>query len=90
MKTPEQHVQPIAKFSTSNQNFWHIGYKDALKLVEQVQKEAWNSALDWAAEHSRFAIKNRSTNKTSYYPYGVVVRNEVFEVDKESILKGKI
>ena len=86
MKTPEQHVQPMAKFSTSNQNFWHIGYAEALKLVEQVR----NETLDWAVKHSRLAIKNRSTNETFYYPDGVIIGNKVFKVDKESILKGKI
>ena len=42
--------------------------------IEDIQKDAWNAAIKWAAEHADTHLMNV----------------DPFEVDKESILKGLI
>lgn len=85
MKTPEEwqseYTRRVVDYLRSCP---YVNPKDVgmwEKFIQDVQKEAWNSALDWAATNSKV--------KTKWVKVGGRECPEHI-VDEDSILKGKI
>ena len=76
MKTLEEWKERIYDCSPE-------GFEMMEKIVEDIQKEAWNEAIDAAAENAK--IKSYEYNN----PYSDKDGEITYNVDKQSILKLK-
>ena len=88
MKTPEEYLKFIefAEVDASEAGMFYFADNlekgELIKLIQQVQKDAWNAAIRWAAENAK--VTRESTEHITGYLTTEVV------VDKQSILNGLI
>lgn len=98
MKKPEEYLEDV----NVEKQFVYDGAggaicfckeSDAIMAIDQAQKEAWNSALDWATEHALLKIESKEIPSSHIAQFNGYIDddNEVcITASKESILKGKI
>jgi hypothetical protein len=49
LKSPEEYIKPHRKFGSSNQDFWYCDPFKIEEVIKQVQIDAYNQALEDAA-----------------------------------------
>lgn len=92
MKKAQDLFYKYAEFSNSNTNYWNMNLISAEKAIEEAQKNAWNEAIEAAAENQRlnvFDYTEGSFKKSPDAKRFVIDDGNYVEVSKESILKLK-
>lgn len=88
MKTPEEYLKFIefAEVDASEAGMFYFADNlekgELIKLIQQVQKDAWNEALDRADEEAEVEIIDYDDIDNRMYP--------IYGVSSNSILKLKI
>ena len=100
MKTPKEYLNFIefAEVDASEAGVFYFADNlekgELIKLIKQVQKEAWNEALDKAAESAEIEERDYKKSPLKTTNLGQEISSEYegvyYGIDKQSILKLKI
>jgi tripartite-type tricarboxylate transporter receptor subunit TctC len=103
MKTPEEYLNFIefAEVDASEAGMFYFADNlekgELIKLIQQTQVDAWNEALDMAAESAAVKAYYKNRYKGSRYKewqegddIDLFDTTQMYKVDKQSILKLKI
>ena len=93
MKTPKEYLNFIefAEVDASEAGVFYFADNlekgELIKLIKQVQKEAWNEALDKAVENVELTIEGSDYHSMTYQDLG---SDDLVMVDIDSLLKLKL